>query len=50
MTNHNDAEGTIRCCMMRKDQLVLEVYQFLDMLAVPAQNQAPLQLHGVVLA
>lgn len=50
VTNHNDAEGTIRCCMMRKDQLVLELYQFLDMLAVPAQNQAPLQLHGVVLA
>lgn len=47
VTNHNDAEGTIRCCMMRKDALVLEVYQFLDMTPVPMQCDAPLQLHGV---
>lgn len=50
VTNHNDTEGTIRCCMMRKEQLVLEIYQFLDMAPVPVQNHAPLQLHGVVLA
>lgn len=49
VTNHNDAEGTIRCCMMRKDALVLEVYQFLDMTPVPMQCNAPLQLHGVAL-
>lgn len=49
VTNHNDAEGTIRCCMMRKDALVLEVYQFLDMTPVPMQCDAPLQLHGVAL-
>lgn len=29
--NYNDAEGRIFCCMMRRDDLILEVYQFADM-------------------
>ena len=47
VVNHNDSEGTIKCCMLRKEQLILEVYQFTDMRPVREQLNTPLQLHGV---
>lgn len=47
VVNCNDKEGTIKCCMVRKGQLILEVYQFTDMKPVREQINAPLQLHGV---
>ncbi len=47
IVNHNDAEGTIKCCMVRREKLILEVYQFLDMEPMREPANAPLQLYGV---
>ena len=45
--NHSEVDGTIKCCMVRKGELVLEVYQFLDMKPICVQFSSQLQLHGV---
>lgn len=41
--NYNEAEGRIRCVMLRRDALVLEVYQFLDQTPLPMPTGAVLQ-------
>lgn len=41
--NYNEAEGRIRCAMLRRDALVLEVYQFLDQTPLPMPAGAVLR-------
>lgn len=41
--NYNEAEGRIRCAMVQRGALVLEVYQFLDLVPVPMPAGAVLR-------
>lgn len=45
--NYNDQEGNILCCMMRRDDLILEVYQFADMTPSGRAASGCLTLPGV---
>lgn len=47
--NYNDREGNIHCCMLRRDGVTLEVYQFDDMTPVPMPDGAALALPGIPL-
>ena len=41
--NYNEREGRIRCAMVRREALVLEVYQFLDRMPAPMPENAVLK-------
>lgn len=45
--NYNDAEGRILCCMMRKEDLILEVYQFTDLVPSGCAASGCLTLPGL---
>lgn len=47
--NYNDTEGRIFCCMMRRDDLILEVYQFADMVPSGCAASGCLTLPGLEL-